>query len=160
MGAQAKTTGRTYNTQTPGAAPTVDESSVGIAGMGGDDTTIEIAGKQFSLNEVVQAAFETSGLDLLSWNAMEPERRDALLQAQVQELTELTAAADRNQPLTATPRAKPRKQAEDQPARPVRRGYGELPAPHEIDVDEITAPVETTHGWLVPSRPMVGPRGN
>jgi hypothetical protein len=57
----AAKTGRTYNTQTPGAAPPVDESVVSIAGMSSDDTTIEIAGKQFPLNEVVQAAFETSG---------------------------------------------------------------------------------------------------
>jgi hypothetical protein len=154
----AAKTGRTYNTQTPGAAPPVDESVVSIAGMSSDDTTIEIAGKQFPLNEVVQAAFETSGLSLLEWNAIEPEKRDAMLQAQVQELTELTAAAERNQPLTAAPRAKPIRAESEERTRPVRRGYGELPAPHEVDPDEITAPVETTHGWIVPSKPMQGPR--
>jgi hypothetical protein len=148
---------RTHNIQTPGASPTVDESAVSIAGMSADESTIDIDGKPFPLNEIVQAAFETSGLDLLTWNDLEPEERDALVQKQVSEITELAEQVKRNQPLTAEQRVKPAAQ-EVERTRPVRRGYGELPQPHEVDVDTITAPVETTQGWLVPSKPMMPPR--
>lgn len=145
------TTKRTYRTSTPGQVPMIDDQPA-VLGMGSTDT-MEIHGKTFPISEIVQAAFETSGLSLEMWNDAPAEERDAMFQSQVQELTELTAAAEKNLPLTATPRVQP------VTATPRKHAFGAKPHPDDVDPDTITAPVETTHGWIVPSKPMQIPRG-
>jgi len=149
----ARQSQRNYQTQMPGAAPRDNQQGEALAGLGDDDATIDIAGESHPLNEVVNSAFETTGMSVSEWNALTGVERDARVQAQIAEIESITAQmAGRGVPMTRAPQ----KPAAKKPAAAPRGDR--LPEPHEVDPDKITAPTRTTKGWIIPSKPIRVPK--
>ncbi|SDI65138.1 hypothetical protein SAMN04487926_12147 [Paraburkholderia steynii] len=157
---------RQYKTQTPGA-PVNSELSDGpvIAGTGSDGV-IEIAGREVALDDVVQGAFETSGMSLDEWNAADGEKRDELIAAQRRDMESMfrssqdlpgqdAAREAAVAAVNARKAARAQAQASSDSAVPAAPA---LPHSSEIDPASLAAPKLCRDGWLVPTTQRQLPR--
>lgn len=154
--------GREYKTQQPGMPSTPAERTaaamVVLAGIGDPMSVMQIAGRDVSINEIVEGAFETSGLSLEEWNAAEPTKRDELIAGKRKELETVYRAAGelpsqdaaREQAQAAV--AARRAQREAKPAADGSPAAArELPHSSEVDPAALAAPKLCSDGWLVPT---------
>lgn len=168
---------RQHNIQTPGSAVQQamtqqsgneqrgdDDSNVQLVGLGDPDAAIDVEGRVVTLNEIVTSAFETSGLSVLEWNALEGVQRDGFVASKRSELATLYRNAPEDMPTQEEARANAqaaaaRRQAARQanPGNPVGARESSLPHRDEIDPKAISAPVLTQQGWVVHS-PKALPR--
>lgn len=159
---------RQHNIQTPGAAlhqaatsqsagqQDDNDSDVVLVGIGSPDAVIDIDGRAVAINEIVTSAFETSGMSLLEWNALEGPQRDGFIAEKRQELATLYRNADREMPSQEDARAAAqaavaRRQAARtvHPDSPAAARQAALPHRDDIDPAELKAPVLTQQGWVV-----------
>lgn len=153
---------REYKTQQPGmpsTAPAAGASAaIVLAGIGSDDAVMQISGRDVPINEIVEGAFETSGLSAEEWNAAEPTKRDELIAGKRKELeTMFRNAGDMPSQELARQQAQAAVAAR-QAARAARPAEDGAPAaaptlPHSSEVDPATlaAPKLCSDGWLVPT---------
>jgi len=153
---------REYKTQQPGM-PTApvdggDAAKVVLAGVGDNDAVMQIAGRDVPINDIVEGAFETSGLSAEEWNAAEPTKRDELIAGKRKELETMfrnagdlpsqDAAREQAQAAVSARRAA-------RAAQPAADGTTAAapPLPHSSEVDPATlaAPKLCADGWLVPT---------
>jgi hypothetical protein len=159
---EVRAMGREYKTQQPGVPSTPAERTpaamVVLAGIGDPMSVMQIAGRDVPINEIVEGAFETSGLSLEEWNAAEPTKRDELIAGKRKEFeTMFRAAGDlpgqdaaREQAQAAV--AARRAQREAKPAADGSPAAAPTP-PHSSEVDpaSLAAPKLCSDGWLVPT---------
>lgn len=159
MGSESK---RTYDVKTPGKveSPQENPSAVPLVGISEDNATIVIAGRDVALNEIVMGAFETAGVSVLEWNALEAEARDELIADKRKELQALFRDAGVDLPAQdATRRAAQAAVAARKAAREANPGVAAsdrpptLPHRDDVDPNKIAAPVLTQQGWVVSNIP-------
>ncbi|MCA8427847.1 hypothetical protein LGN30_32175 [Burkholderia seminalis] len=159
---------RTYATQVPGAAA-VTPTDDGPAPIVGADTdaVLTIAGREVPLAEIVIGAFETSGMSVEEWAAVDPQVRDDLVGKKRKELEQSLAgagelpsqAAAREAAVAAVnARRASRAAIADGTAKTGAQHERKLPHRDEIDPMDIAGPVLTQQGWIVPSAPRELPR--
>lgn len=152
---------REYKTQQPGM-PSVQAAGnanpVVLAGTGNDDAVMLISGRNVPINDIVEGAFETSGLSIEEWNAADPAQRDELIAGKRKELETMyrqagdlpSQDAAREQALAAVAA---RRAARD--VKPAEDGSPavapEVPHSREIDPATLAAPKLCSDGWLVPT---------
>ncbi len=156
--------GREYKTQQPGMPSTASAAGkpsndvVVLAGIGSDLAVMQIAGRDVPINDIVEGAFETSGLSAEEWNAADPAQRDELIAGKRKELeTMFRGAGDMPSQAAAREQAQAavaaRRAARE--ARPSEDGSpaAEPTLPHSSEVDPATlaAPKLCSDGWLVPT---------
>jgi len=161
---------RQYKTQQPGnpeirSEAGADAAPVTLAGLGDDDAVMQIAGRDVTINEIVEGAFEASGMSLDEWNAADPVVRDGLMANRRKELEVIfTSSTASNAELDAARAAAQANVARRQAARAnapkvaTLDPRAHLPHKDEIDPFEITAPVETQQGWIAPSKQIAVPQ--
>lgn len=167
---------RNHNIQTPGSAVQLamtqpsgdrqgdDDSHVKLVGLGDPGAAIDVEGRTVALNEIVTSAFETSGLSVLEWNALEGVQRDGFVASKRSELATLYRNAPSDMPSQDEARANAqaaaaRRQAARQanPDNPAAARESALPHRDDVDPRRINAPVLTQQGWVVHS-PKALPR--
>lgn len=160
-------TKRTYQTQTPGAAPVSQAGEPAeIAIVGAEtDAVISIGGRDVPLAEIVIGAFETSGMSAEEWAAVDPQVRDDLVGKQRKEVeqamasaTELPSQAIARQQAAAAVAARAATRTARQKAEPSQAAAPSLPHRDDVDSKKIVAPVQTQQGWVVPSTPRALPQ--
>lgn len=158
---------RTYATQMPGEAAITPQGDEPPAIIGADtDAVLTIAGREVPLAEVVIGAFETSGMSVEEWAAVDPQVRDDLVGKKRKELEQSLAgagelpsqAAAREAAVAAVNARKASRTARAEPSQAAAAGAPKLPHRDEIDPKAIAAPVQTQQGWIVPSTPRQLPR--
>lgn len=154
---------REYKTQQPGmpsAAPAVggDASKTVLAGIGDNDVVMQIVGRDVPMNDIVEGAFETSGLSAEEWNAAEPTKRDELIAGKRKEFeTMFRHAGDMPSQELARQQAQAAVAARQaaRAARPAEDGAAPaaptLPHSSEVDPATLAAPKLCSDGWLVPT---------
>lgn len=159
--------GREYKTQQPGmpstapaagAATTTTAATIVLAGIGSDDAVMQIAGRDVPINDIVEGAFETSGLSAEEWNAAEPTKRDELIAGKRKEFEAMFRDAGQMPSQDAARQQAQAAVAARKAARAVQPAAdGAAPAapslPHSSEVDPATlaAPKLCSDGWLVPT---------
>jgi hypothetical protein len=153
---------REYKTQQPGmpsAAPAAGATAaVVLAGIGSDDAVMQISGRDVLINDIVEGAFETSGLSAEEWNAAEPTKRDELIAGKRKEFESMFRNAGempdqqkaREQAAAAVAaRRAAREAAPAADGAPAAKPT--LPHSSEVDPATLAAPKLCSDGWLVPT---------
>lgn len=144
---------RNIKVQTPGqplqsAAPAKQE----------DMATVNIAGREMPLKEIVQAAFETSGLSVDEWESLPANERDERVGLKTRELAEQLRAAGNS---LSQYEVQKRAQAAVDARRNGRKAGGanakhdplaDLPHSSDIDPKTLAAPMQCRDGIVVPDR--------